>query len=282
MPLYIYKILTKKWGTFNFEKTIFIMILIMSISFTRCSSKSQIKSENEAKSNTQSYQEDSDNTNTVKDNEVKDNASTQSNSSKSVINNKTEATEKAGEKIDISSMTKVLEPILYRIIPDALGEEKSYSELLSKDELSMTAYLMMIGRYLDTNATDVEKNYDEYGNLKMKRSSLNQYLKAGFNKFDNSLIENIYDKECDSYQLKYLKEDDSYSISPADGGGWIDIKVLDAFSNGDGTYKAIIDVTLDADVEQHHIGKYQVDMVKNSDPSSQFKYSITNMQRIKN
>lgn len=282
MPLYIYKILTKKWGNFNFEKTIFIMILIMSISFTRCSSKSQIKSENEAKSNTQSYQEDSDNTNTVKDNEVKDNASTQSNSSKSVINNKTEATEKAGEKIDISSMTKVLEPILYRIIPDALGEEKSYSELLSKDELSMTAYLMMIGRYLDTNATDVEKNYDEYGNLKMKRSSLNQYLKAGFNKFDNSLIENIYDKECDSYQLKYLKEDDSYSISPADGGGWIDIKVLDAFSNGDGTYKAIIDVTLDADVEQHHIGKYQVDMVKNSDPSSQFKYSITNMQRIKN
>ena len=70
---------------------------------------------------------------------------------------------------------------------------------------SMTAYLIMIGRYFDTNATDVEKNYDDYGNLKMKRSALNQYLKVSFNKFDNSLIEDIYDKECDSYQLKYLK-----------------------------------------------------------------------------
>ena len=102
-------------------------------------------------------------------------------------------------------MIKVLEPILYRIMPDGFGKEKSYSELLSKDELSMTAYLIMIGRYFDTNATDVEKNYDDYGNLKMKRSALNQYLKVSFNKFDNSLIEDIYDKECDSYQLKYLK-----------------------------------------------------------------------------
>ena len=256
------------------------MLLIMSISFTGCSSKSQIKSENEEKGNTSSYQEDSNKTgdNTVQNNEAKDNTSTQNNSSKSITNDKTEP----AEKIDISPMIKVLEPILYRIMPDALGEEKSYSELLSKDELSMTAYLMMIGRYFDTNATDVEKNYDDYGNVKMKRSALNQYLKAGFNKFDNSLIEDIYDKECDSYQLKYLKEDDSYSISPADGGGWINITVVDAFSNGDGTYKAIIDVIADFDVEQHHLGKYQVDMVKNSDSTSQFKYSITNLQRMKN
>lgn len=260
------------------------MLLIMSISFTGCSSKSQIKSENEEKGNTSSYQEDSNKTgdNTVQNNEAKDNTSTQNNSSKSITDNKTEPAERAGEKIDISPMIKVLEPILYRIMPDALGEEKSYSELLSKDELSMTAYLMMIGRYFDTNATDVEKNYDDYGNVKMKRSALNQYLKAGFNKFDNSLIEDIYDKECDSYQLKYLKEDDSYSISPADGGGWINITVVDAFSNGDGTYKAIIDVIADFDVEQHHLGKYQVDMVKNSDSTSQFKYSITNLQRMKN
>ena len=260
------------------------MILIMSISFTGCSSKSQIKSENEEKGNTSSYQEDSNKTgdNTVQNNETKDNTSAQNNSSKSITDNKTESTEKAGEKIDISSMIKVLEAILYRIIPDARGEERKYSELLNKDELSMTAYLMMIGRYFDMNATDMERNYDEQGNLKMKRKDLNQYLKAGFNKFDNSLIEDIYDKECDYYQFKYLKEDDSYSMQPADGGGWIDIKVLDAFSNGDGTYKAIIDVTAYFDVEQHHIGKYQVDMVKNSDNSLQFKYSITNLQRMKN
>ena len=258
------------------------MLLIMSISFTGCSSKSKIESENEEQSNTQSYQGDSDNTKAVKDNEAKENASTQGNSSKSVTNDKTEPAEKAGEKIDISPMIKVLEPILYRIMPDGFGEEKSYSELLSKDELSMTAYLMMIGRYFDTNATDVEKNYDDYGNVKMKRSALNQYLKAGFNKFDNSLIEDIYIEDGDYYNLKYLKEDDSYLISPADGGGWINITVVDAFSNGDGTYKAIIDVIADFDVEQHHLGKYQVDMVKNSDSSSQFKYSITNLQKMKN
>ena len=99
----------------------------------------------------------------------------------------------------------------------------------------------------------------------------------------NNLVDNSikYSKERTIIKVS-LKEDDSYLISPADGGGWINITVLDAFSNGDGTYKAIIDVIADFDVEQHHLGKYQVDMVKNSDSTSQFKYSITNLQRMKN
>lgn len=245
------------------KKLIYIIILLVSVLIIGCSNENQVKDKQSKSDNSSfSYQKSS-------ENEIDDTE----NDIESVEN------EPLGEKIDVSSMMDVIEPILFRMVPDVTGEDKDYSELFSKKELSETAYIMILSRSYDTEATDLEKYYDENGHVKMERSVLNSYLKVAFNEFDNSLIDDIYSEEGDYYLFKYLESSDSYSISPADGGGWVNTDIIDAYSNGDGTYKAIIDVTMDYDVDSEYIGKYAVTLVKNNDSSSKFEYSITNIEK---
>ena len=216
------------------KKLIYIVILLVSVLIIGCSNENEVKDkQSKVDSSSFSYQESS------------------QNDIESVEN------EPLGENIDVSFMMDVIEPILFRMVLDATGEDEDYSELFSKKELSETAYIMILSRYYDTEATDLEKYYDENGHVKMERSVLNSYLKAAFNEFDNSLIDDIYSEEGDYYDFKYLESSDSYSILPASGGGWVNTDIIDAYSNGDGTYKAIIDVTMDYDVDSEYIGNTQ-------------------------
>lgn len=245
------------------KKLIYIMFLLIFMLIVGCSNENQVGSEQlKTDSISSNYQQSS-------ENEIYD------------IENNTDSIEnqQLDEEIDISSMIDVMEPILYRMVPDTTGEDKTYSELFSKEELKETAYLIMISRYLDIESTDIQRNYDETGHLKMERNVLNSYLKAAFNEFDNSIIDDIYSEEGDYYIFKYLESSDSYEISPSDGGGWVDITVLNISNNGDGTYKASINVSMNYDIDSECIGEYTVTLVNNNDSLSRFKYSIADIQK---
>lgn len=187
---------------------------------------------------------------------------------------KVENQEKEKKSIDISEMIPVLRPTL-----KMMSDGTTYDELFEDEGLSWLTYAIIWDRDMN-NESDVSLN--EVGNdtcLIIDKNDMNKHLKAINADFDDRIVSDIITGEY--FTLKYLFEADMYAAMPADGAPLIDVKVLDAYDNGDGTYSATVTAQLVYDMDEVDsdapVETYKVSLVKNE--TSDYKYSITNIEK---
>ena len=105
-----------------------------------------------------------------------------------------------------------------------------------------------------------------------------QYIKVISSKFNGARLNDTINDF--SNLLYYSESEDMYYITPADGGPWISIEVIDAYDNNDKTYTAIVDAYFESNGGDHdYIGQYKVSLVDN-DSTSKFNYRISNIEYI--
>lgn len=205
-------------------------------------------------------------------------------SSTSEVNSNSSYESSQGEKnqnierkeVDISSMKGIIEDILKSMDVNHI----TYNQCRSKKYLPQVTYFIINNNYF--RESNIELDYEETGlYVALNKNIVDKYLKATFYSFNGEIVDSyLHEMDSSWTMMEYLSRYDAYGISPADGDGWVEVNILEAYDNLDGTYEATVDATMMYNDDSEYMGKYKVFLAKNEDLSSKFKYRITNIIQI--